>query len=83
MAAKLLEHGISIFGVDTLSLVEPTSGIESIWEQVYEDDPSALHHKILGSGGFTVENLTNLREPMVETPGVDRSFRPTQTRQNR
>jgi len=72
VAAKLLEHGIRILGVDTLS--PDRTSIEPVWgedTECYGDDPWALHHAILGSGGLIVENLTNLQEIMKETPGKE------------
>jgi kynurenine formamidase len=71
VAAKLLEHGIRIFGVDTLNpdrtCLEPT--LEE--GEATENDPWALHHTILGSGGLIVENLAYLYEITDETPGKE------------
>lgn len=72
VATKFLEHGIRVFGVDTLS--PDRTSIEQIWgedTERYGDDPWALHHAILGSGGLIVENLTNLQDIAKETPGKE------------
>lgn len=72
VAAKLLEHGIRIFGVDALS--PDRTCIEPIWgedTERYGDDPWAIHNAILGSGGLIVENLTNLQEIAEERPGKE------------
>ena len=72
VAAKLLEHGIRIFGVDTLS--PDRTSIEPIWgedTERYGENPWALHDAILGSGGLIVENLTNLQDIAEETPGKE------------
>ena len=72
VAAKLLEHGIRIFGVDTLSPDRTCLGhICGEVSEHYEDDLWATHHAILSSGGLIVENLANLQEIMVETPGKE------------
>ena len=72
VAAKLVEHGIRILGLDTLN--PDRTSIEPIWgedTERYGEDPWALHHAILGSGGLIVENLTNLQEIAEETPGKE------------
>ena len=72
VAAKLVEHGIRILGLDALS--PDRTCLEPIWgedTERYGDDPWALHHTILGSGGLIVENLSNLQEIMKETPGKE------------
>ena len=72
VAAKLVEHGIRILGVDALS--PDRTSIEPVWgedTERYGDDPWALHHAILGSGGLIVENLTNLKKITKETPGKE------------
>ena len=72
VAAKLVEYGIRVFGVDALG--PDRTCIEPIWgedTERYGDDPWALHHGILGSGGLIVENLTNLQAIMEETPGKE------------
>ena len=72
MAAKLLEHGIRIFGVDTLN--PDRTCLEPIWgedTERYGENPWALHDTILGSGGLIVEKLTNLQEIMDEIPGKE------------
>ena len=72
VAAKLVEHGIRIFGVDTLS--PDRTCLEPVWgedTERYGDDPWALHHAILGSGGLIVENLANLQEIIEEAPGKE------------
>ena len=72
VAEKLVEYGIRVFGVDSLS--PDRTSIEPIWgedTERYGDNPWALHDGILGSGGFIVENLTNLQEIMEEAPGKE------------
>lgn len=71
VAAKLVEHGIRIFGVDSLS--PDRTSIEPAGEdtECYGDDPWAIHHAIHGSGGLIVENLANLQEIIGETPGKE------------
>lgn len=72
VAEKLLEHGIRIFGVDTLSpdrtCLEPEQGEDT---ERYGDDPWAVHNAILGTGGLIVENLANLQGIMDVPPGKE------------
>ena len=72
VATKLVEHGIRVFGVDTLS--PDRTSIKSMRGEVtrrHGEDPWVLHDAILGSGGLIVENLANLREIVEETPGKE------------
>lgn len=72
VAAKLIEHGIRIFGVDTLN--PERTCLEPLWgedPERYGDNPWAMHEAMLGSGGLIVENLANLQEIMEETPGKE------------
>lgn len=72
VATKLLEYGIRIFGLDTLS--PDRTSLDPVWEEDserYGYGSWALHHMILESGGLIVENLANLHELMMETPGKE------------
>ena len=58
VATRLLELGIRVFGVDTLSPDETVSeGMEGTEDG---DEDFGVHETLLGSGAMIVENLTNL-----------------------